>query len=255
MFKTKIIWQKFFNWQVFLGTGLLALSALVYFLHYEIFHDAYHIFYYLIQDIAFVFIQVLLVTIILSRMLGYREKQRMLKKLNMVIGSFFSEVGSGLLKYFSSADRGARKMSAPLIFTKEWSDRDFIRASQQLRLYRGELSLRPENLLLIKEFLAPKRNFLLNLLGNPSLLEHETFTDLLWAIFHLNEELHFRDELYNLPAEDLQHLVTDIQRAYHLLILEWLSYMRHLKNEYPYLYSLAMRTNPYDANARVVIKS
>jgi len=30
---------------------------------------------------------------------------------------------------------------------------------------------------------------LLGLLGNPNLLEHDSFTDLLWAVFHLMEEL------------------------------------------------------------------
>ncbi|MBA7569274.1 hypothetical protein ES708_11013 [subsurface metagenome] len=36
-------------------------------------------------------------------------------------------------------------------------------------------------------------------------------------------------------------------------ISEWLDYMKHLKNNYPYLFSLAMRTNPFDANASVEV--
>ena len=46
----------------------------------------------------------------------------------------------------------------------------------------------------------------------------------------------------------------DIKRAYTLLVFEWLSYMKHLKNNYPYLFSLAMRLNPFDENATVEIK-
>jgi hypothetical protein len=34
-----------------------------------------------------------------------------------------------------------------------------------------------------------------------------------------------------------------------LLVTEWLSYMRHLSDSYPYLFSLAMRTNPFDPQA------
>lgn len=55
------------------------------------FRDPHHIFLYLIGDIAFVFIEVLLVTLIIHQLLSRREKQAMLKKLNMVIGAFFSE--------------------------------------------------------------------------------------------------------------------------------------------------------------------
>jgi hypothetical protein len=30
--------------------------------------------------------------------------------------------------------------------------------------------------------------------------------------------------------------------------------MKHLKENYPYLFSLAMRTNPFDADASVIVK-
>lgn len=82
--------KRVFNWQVLLGLSLIALSALVYFIHYFIFRDAHHIFIYLIGDIAFVFLEVLLVTLVLHQLLHYREKKAMLNKLNMVIGAFFN---------------------------------------------------------------------------------------------------------------------------------------------------------------------
>jgi len=44
------------------------------------------------------------------------------------------------------------------------------------------------------------------------------------------------------------------QRVYGLLVPEWLAYMKHLKKNYPYLFSLAMRTNPFDADASVVVR-
>jgi len=51
--------------RVLLGVLLVALSALCYALHYLIFHDAHHIFIYLVGDIAFVFIEVLMVTLVI----------------------------------------------------------------------------------------------------------------------------------------------------------------------------------------------
>ncbi|MFY9799780.1 MAG: two pore domain potassium channel family protein, partial [Methanoregula sp.] len=31
-------------------------------------------------------------------------------------------------------------------------------------------------------------------------------------------------------------------------------YMQHLKKKYPYLFSLAMRTNPFDVHASAIVK-
>ena len=85
-------------------------------------------------------------------------------------------------------------------------------------------------------------------------MEHESFTDLLLAIFHLTGELARRPSLEGLPRSDMTHLAVDIGRTYRLLVLEWLDYMRYLKRSYPYLYHLAMRTNPFDQTASPVIR-
>lgn len=86
------------------------------------------------------------------------------------------------------------------------------------------------------------------------MLEHESFTELLQAVFHLTEELAHRKDVTQLPDADYQHLANDTKRAYILLVHEWLEYMNYLKDNYPYLFSLAMRTNPFDQDASVVIK-
>src|SRR5512147_3239170 len=90
--------------QLALGVGLVLLSALLYFFQIRVFHAERDTFFYLLQDLAFVPIQVLLVTVIVDQVLRLREKAAMLNKLNMVIGTFFSEVGTRLLKSFSGFD-------------------------------------------------------------------------------------------------------------------------------------------------------
>ena len=97
-------------------------------------------------------------------------------------------------------------------------------------------------------------DFVLRLLENPNLLEHERFTELLWAVSHLAEELAHRPNVGELTDADSKHLAGDIARAYSLLMREWLSYMKHLKEKYPYLFSLALRTNPFDPDASVELK-
>ncbi len=236
--------------KIIFGLLLVVLSFIVYFVHFLIFRDVHHIMIYFVGDVAFVFIEVLLVTLIIHQVLTEREKRSMLKKLNMVIGAFFSEVGTDLLKYFSSFDTNPDKISKHLIVDEKWSDEHFdkLRGILEHREYKidsgaGELDK-------LKELLVDKRDFLLRLLENPNLFEHEAFTELLWAVFHLAEELSQRTRIVELPSSDYEHLSGDIKRSYKLLMREWLDYMEHLKNNYPYLFSLAMRTNPFDPEAR-----
>jgi len=246
--------KKLFDWQVAFGICLVGLSAAVYFVHFLIFRDAHHIFIYLIGDIGFVFIEVLLVVLILEKVLGYREKNNMLKKLNMVIGAFFSEAGRELIDKLATFDPECADMKGCLIISTEWSKRDFLKARTFLKQHTCSINLDKGDLAKLRTFLLEKRYFLLNLLENPNLLEHETFTDLLWAVFHLTEELAFRKELSILQDTDKEHIGNDIKRAYRLLVIEWLAYMKHLKQDYPYLFSLAIRTNPFDENAEVEVK-
>ena len=246
--------KRFFSWQAVLGIILITLSAVVYFIHYLIFRDARSIFFYLISDIAFVFIEVLLVTLVLHELLAYREKKSLLKKLNMVIGAFFSEVGTELMTYFVVFDSKAAEMTKHLVVKKEWTDKEFAKMRKKVMAHAASIDLNRKDIATLKEFLIKKRYFLLALLENPNLLEHETFTNLLWATFHLTEELSNRKNLKSLLDTDAEHLAGDIKRAYILLIAEWLAYMSHLKSNYPYLFSLSMRTNPFDPDASIEVR-
>jgi hypothetical protein len=203
----------------------------------------------MVGDIAFVPIEVLMVTLIIHRLLTEREKRSMLKKLNMVIGAFFSEVGTHLLKSLYDFDAHSETIHKDLIVGIKWSKKDYSRTLKHLTKYDYSVDSKRSDLDSLKSFLIEKRDFLLRLLENPNLLEHESFSELLWAVFHLTEELASRNDFKNLPETDLQHLSGDIKRAYVLLISQWLTYMQHLQEDYPYLFSLAIRTNPFDPQA------
>ncbi len=105
----------------------------------------------------------------------------------------------------------------------------------------------------MRETLVDKQQFLLRLLENPNLLEHERFTDLLWATFHLTEELEARQSLVDLPPADLNHISVDIERLYSRLVLEWVAYVEHLQTSYPFLFSLVTRTHPFIKESAAVI--
>jgi hypothetical protein len=245
--------MKKFKGQVLLGLGLVAVSAILYLTHFLIFRDAHHIYLYLLGDLAFLPIEILLVTLVIDSLMSAREKKSMLNKLNMVIGAFFSEVGSDLLHSFSRFDLNSQNIKKEFVSLNRWSDKDFNKASAMILKFKYSVNIKAGDIDSLKVFLSDKRAFLLRLLENPNLLEHEKFTELLWAVFHLTEELDCRPGFDSLPESDLNHLSGDIKRAYILLIQEWLAYIKHLKNNYPYLYSLASRMNPFEDNPSAVI--
>jgi hypothetical protein len=221
--------------------------------HFLIFRDARHIFIYLLGDLAFLPLEVLFVTLIINQLLSNRDRRIKLRKMNMVIGTFFSEAGSALLKSFLTFEKNREALKTLILHDRRWADRDFNRLLKQLPGHVHDIDIQSGNLGTLKQFLAARRTFLLSLLGNANLLEHDKFTDLLWSVFHLTDELGYRDDFARLPAADLQHLAQDMRRAFGLLLQEWLAYMRHLKHDYPYLFSLAIRTNPFDRDASVII--
>ncbi len=236
-----------------LAAIFILLSGFTYLVHYLIFRDVHHIFIYLVGDLAFLPLEVLLVVLIIERILTRREKQAKLQKLNMVVGAFFSEIGNYLLHSLLEHFHNKKQICEHLNITAAWTKKDFQKAANFA--YHLPVDVNYSNLDLgqLKEFLSRNREFLLTLLENPTLLEHDRFTDLLWAITHLDEELEARPSLSNLPDKDLDHLAGDIRRMYDHLASEWLDYVEHLKSNYPYLFSLKLRTHPFQEHPSPLI--
>lgn len=241
------------NWQVVLGFVLIILAALFYYIHFLIFRDPHHIMIFFFGDLAFVFFEVLLVMLIIHRLLHHREKRAKHKKINMLVGAFFSEVGTELLRKFSSYDPESERITGKLQVPEDWSEKVFLDIRERVSRHDYSLESEQRNLQAIRDFLLSKKQFLLDLLLNQNLLENESFTNLVWALFHLTEEMEHRHELRNLTEQDYRHLTEDIRRVYQLLTLQWMDYINHLKKNYPYLFSLALRKNPFQELSSVEI--
>jgi hypothetical protein len=242
-----------YAWRIIFALSLIALSSFLYLLDYIKFGDYNHILDFLLQNMAFLLIQVLLVTLVLGWLIGYMDKQKRLKKQNMVIGAFFTGVGTKLLTYISDLDPELESIRSSLVVDEDWSDREFSRVSKSLKGYDYGIDTEKLDLEYLFILLQKDRDFLIRLVENPILLEHESFTDLLLEVSHLSEELESRSCLIGLPATDLAHLQRDIKRVYGYLVSEWLDYMLYLKSDYPHLFSLAMRTNPFDQTASPIV--
>jgi hypothetical protein len=246
--------MKKINWRLMICALLIVLSAVCYALQIRIFKTPRDTFFYMLQDIAFVPIQVLIVTLIIDELLTMREKRILLQKMNMVIGAFFSETGSPLLRHFIRFDPAADQLGGELVFNQKWMPQDYTQLAKSISARSFSLDLKRGSLEDLKAFLTENRKFLLILLENPNLLEHESFTNLLWAVFHLTEELCARTGLCSLHNTDVDHIANDVKRAYTLLLKEWIFYVRHLQTGYPFIFSFITRTNPFDPAACVEVR-
>jgi hypothetical protein len=245
--------MKRWKWSILLGVGLLSTSVLIYFLHYQIFGDLRFIFFRGLANLAFVPIQGLVVTLIIAELFVIMSKRSKMQKMNMVIGAFFSELGTELLRFLYLTDPKAMELRQTVDTASDLSAREMKLLLKKLEGYPFKVRLDRSNLVPLRDLLTSRRGFMVRLLENPSLLENEKFTDMLWAVFHMTEELDARENLEDVPDSDLEHMMGDMTRSYSNLFREWLSYMRHLHDNYPFLYSFAMRTSPIEPERQVEV--
>lgn len=237
--------MKKLNITLFLLALFFIPSIGIYFLHYCIFKDSEYLLKDFISQLAFLPIYYFFSTIIIDNILVRREKLKLKKNINMLIGVFFSEFGNDFIRYCSKFDTKFEQYSKNFKVSSTWNDSNYSKASKFVNNFDFEIDMHKSSLVEFKHFLLEKRTCLLVLLENNNLVEHDTFTDLLLAIFHLCEEFRYRDNFENLSENDSNHLAIDTKRAYSLIGQEWLNYSQHLKAEYPHLYSLSVSFNPF----------
>jgi hypothetical protein len=223
---------------------VLVPSALLYALDWLLFRHPRDIAFYTLMDLAFLPVQAILVSLVLEAFLSQRESQARTRKLGMVSGAFFSEVGEELLRLLSGGDARLEERRRVLSVGAAWSASDFSAAAKASHALGSALSVRQEALPALAAFLAARRGFLLRLLENPLLLDHEVVTDALMSVFHVHDELRLREDYAGLPQSDLAHLGADLERAYGCLLEARLVHLEALRSSYPFLYSLALRSDP-----------
>ena len=176
------------------------------------------------------------------------------ERLDMIIGVFFTEVGNQLLRMFVQYDDNIVKIREDFVVKDNWGETDFNRLNNTLRHHDFTINPGLIELEVLHVFLKEKGELLLRQIENPDIIEYGSFTELLWATVHLRDELMSRESFVNLPESDVAHLANDAKRAYILLATQWTNHLSFLKRRYPYLFSLALRTNPYIENPTVTVE-
>lgn len=241
---------------VWLVGGLVAATILLYLVDFVVYPDLRSSMgYYTLLDMAFMPLNVLVVGLFINGLITRREKAVLLHKMNMVVGAFFSEMGNDLIGLLSRFDADLESNRPQLLFKGSWTAADFESHRRAVGVDAHTMDIDRGDLDRVRSLLEAERPFILGLLQNGNLLEHAGFTDALWAVSHLGEELAARGDLSALAPADRAHLEGDMARAYGRLLGEWLGYIRHLKADYPYLFSFAVRTNPFDPKAEIEVSA
>ena len=237
--------KKKYNEMFLIGLGLIVLSIILHFIHVIIFKDVHHTMIFWIADIAFIPMEVFFTTLIIERLLESREKKHHKEKLNMLVGVFYTEIGSQLLSTFAATD--AKVISCKKLQITDssvWDEIYYRKLKRYNREYDYTIPLTEIDFEQLKETLHANKNLLITLATNESLHDHETFTKLIMLLLHLKEELDMRTIL-ELNQKEKDHLANDIAELYLYLTKEWCHYMHYLNQNYPGLFETAVMLSPF----------
>jgi len=227
--------KKFLN-DISLALCLVLLSLLIYGIHYLTFRDIHHIGIYFMGDLAFLGVEALIAYFLIDRWLNLREKKLVRKKLNMLAGIFFHELGVEVINLISHLLRETASLEQNFCIQPEWKPKQFHTAKQHIERETVQLHYAVPQVEQLAALLKNKTGLIVRYAENPSIHEHGIFSDTMMALFHLTEELLRRPTLRDNEPADQQHLLNDMKRVFVLFCQLWLEYMQHLKDHYPYLY-------------------
>ena len=228
-----------------IGGALIALSLLLHYGHYLIFNDLHHTLIFLFADIAFIPMEVFFTTLVLDKFLEKRQNQHLFEKLNMIIGVFYTEVGTRLLHEFAESDDDIEDLKENAIVNLNCNETTFKQLEKIVENHKYEVNMGKVDLNSLRNLLDKEKDLLINLITNPTLLEHEEFTEMMMSIMHLREELDSRCSEH-MEDYEINHISADISKAYGYLAKEWVRYMKYLKDNYPQLFIKAVISNPFD---------
>lgn len=237
--------MKKYNDIVKAGMYLFPLSAALYLINYLMFGEAHQLFVKFAEEIAFMPIYIFIILVVAERALSSVEKKEMARKTNALVGTFFTEVGYELIRIMTKYDKDCDRVKNELKEIENWDvakTKGFLKSVDQHKYCAPKGTA---DLVIIKELMLQKKDFMLELMSNSSLIEKDEFSELLLAVNHILEEFRTRGEISGFDEAAVGHLHVDVERAYRHLIKSWVLYMMHLEKEYPYLHKLALRVNPF----------
>ncbi len=224
---------------------LLCASALLYAIHYLIFRDLHHLAIFGLHELAFVPLEVILVTLGLDQLVEKTHREEARSKVSIIETLYFNESGGTMLRYLTSFDPDAARLRELLQVTEDWRSSDFRQAIRQLKSYPFLLDLDRIDFFGLHYHLSQRHEYYRSMLENPALTQSEAFTEMIMKIYLLWEELDGRTNLYQLPEKDRNYLAELLHEIYRELTEYWLDNVYNHSIHNRFRLHRAIESNPF----------
>lgn len=222
--------------KIYISLGLIGLSVGLAAIHVFVFGKLDYIKSYFLAHLAFLPIHALVLGVVIEGLMSMREKINNRKKLSMLLGIFFRQVGMDLFAMMVAMVEDRDGFDDVCMVQPDWDRRRFRKAMAELETARFRIRSDRRQLSELAKVLLEKEEIIVRMTSSPHLLEFENLHKALLRLFHLIEEVHFRSDIPNLPDGVVDHLARDTGRALGAMSVLWLEYLTHLKEHHPVLF-------------------
>lgn len=237
-----------FKSTVLISVTMTSIAIALYVSHYIIFGEIRATISGLILSLAYVPIGVIFNVLILDRIFKKSNEIRLERRINIIIGSFFHEIGNDLINYIVAGDENIDLLRYLCDATIDWNDKNFKELAEIIKEYECKIEIDKIDLESLKVILGSKEDFILDLIINSNLDEYEGFGEMLMRILHVRDEF---DSLFidgSINQQDKLHMTIDICKAYKSLLVFRVDYIKNLKEYYPLMFVKLMKNSPFRVN-------
>lgn len=221
---------------IIIALALVAVSVVMYFGYWLIYGDLKYMVRYVFLHLSFLPIHALVLGLIIERLVTFREKRERQHKLNLFLGIFFRQMGVDFLLHLLRLLKNRQEFDELITVQQNWTKRQFSHARQEIDGFQPRVQATADDIIGLMELLKSREEEIMSMTRNPLLMEFERLHTTLMSLFHLIEEMHFRQPLHRLTADEVKHLGRDAGKSLRQLAKLWLRYLEHLKITHPSLF-------------------
>ena len=158
------------SWKFKFAIVMLIIASIFFVSRIIVLGDPEEVVAYLWKQIGFIPVNILIVALLLDGIMSKKEREAILEKLDMLMGTFFTEIGNDLISEISKANKNKSK-TKDLKSIKNWTDKDYENKLKELRDspidFEADVPLedREEFLTSIHVSIEKNREFIINLIN------------------------------------------------------------------------------------------
>ncbi|MHC1719880.1 MAG: hypothetical protein AB9844_04145 [Clostridiaceae bacterium] len=229
-----------YKYIITLGVMLSIFSAVLYFGNFLLFGDAHHLITAFGEELAFMPVYIFITAVVAEQLLWRSQKNEISRRTNALVGTFFNEIGHDIIRILTKHDSNFASLRAEIQLDSGWEQSKTKNIHKMAKTYKYGAPKGIEDIVEIGELLNAKKDFMLILMSNASLIEKDDFSELLLSVNHIYEALKTMDDISGMGQELIEHVHSDMERIYRNLIIVWTGYLSVIEKEDQYLYKLAI---------------